>query len=76
MKRLINIIQRGMTKFMIRSLERELHDQMNALAHVRSVSDFKRISLAAADTRAHLAHYRAEYNALLPIGQRKTWANA
>ena len=76
MKRLINLLQRGMTKFMIRSLERELHDQMTALGYVKSVNDFKRISLAAADTRRHLAHYRAEYNALLPIGQRKTWANA
>ena len=76
MKRLINLIQRAAMKFMIRSLERELHDQMNALGYVKSVNDFKRISLAAADTRRHLAHYRAEYNALLPIGQRKTWANA
>lgn len=76
MNRLINLIQRGMTKFMIRSLERELHDQMNALGYVKSVSDFKRISLSAADTRRHLAYYRSEYNALLPIGQRKTWANA
>ena len=76
MKRLFNLLQRGMCLFMIRSLERELHDQMNALGYVKSVSDFKRISLSAADTRRHLAHYRAEYNALLPIGQRKTWANA
>lgn len=76
MKRLINLLQRGMAKFMIRSLERELHDQLNALGHVRSVSDFKRISLSAADTRRHLAHYRAEYNSLLPPGKRETWANA
>ena len=76
MKRLINLLQRAMCLFMIRSLERELHDQMNALAHVRSVRDFKRISLAAQDTRQHLAHYRAEYTALLPVGQRKTWVNA
>ena len=76
MKRLINLIQRAMCLFMIRSLERELHDQMNALGHVRSVNDLKRIILSAADTRRHLAHYRSEYTALLPIGQRKTWANA
>jgi len=76
MKRMINLLQRAATKFMIRSLERELHDQMNALGHVRSSNDFKRISLAAADTRRHLAHYRAEYNALLPPGKRQTWANA
>ena len=76
MNRLINLIQRGMTKFMIRSLERELHDQLNALGYVKSVNDFKRISLSAADTRRHLAHYRAEYTALLPVGTRKTWANA
>ena len=76
MKRLFNLLQRAMCLFMIRSLERELHDQMNALAHVRSVRDFKRISLAAQDTRRHLAHYRAEYNSLLPPGKRETWANA
>ena len=76
MKRLINLIQRGMAKFMIRSLERELHDQMTALGYVKSSTDFKRISLAATDTRRHLAHYRAEYTALLPVGTRKTWANA
>ena len=76
MKRLFNLLQRAAMKFMIRSLERELHDQMHALGHVRSVRDFKRISLAAQDTRQHLAHYRAEYTALLPVGTRKTWANA
>ena len=76
MKRLFNLLQRAAMKFMIRSLERELHDQMTALGYVRSSNDFKRISLAAADTRRHLAHYRAEYTALLPVGQRKTWVNA
>lgn len=76
MKRIVNLLQRAMCLFMIRSLERELHDQMNALCYVKSVNDFKRISLAAADTRRHLAHYRAEYNSLLPPGKRETWANA
>ena len=73
---MLNLLKRAYLLFMIRSLERELHDQMNALGHVRSVNDFKRISLAAADTRRHLAHYRAEYNSLLPPGKRETWANA
>ena len=76
MKRLYNILHRACLLVMIRSLERELHDQMHALGNVRSVNDFKRISLSAADTRRHLAHYRAEYTALLPVGTRKTWANA
>ena len=76
MKRLINLIQRACNVVMIRTLERELNDKMDALGYVKSVSDFKRISLTAADTRRHLAHYRAEYNSLLPIGERKTWANA
>lgn len=76
MKRIFKLIQRGCLYVMIRSLERELNDQMNALGYVRSVNDFKRISLSAADTRRHLAHYRAEYTALLPVGTRKTWANA
>ena len=76
MKRLYRLLCRACLLVMIRSLERELHDQMNALGHVRSVNDFKRISLSAADTRRHLAHYRAEYTALLPVGTRKTWANA
>ena len=76
MKRLYRLLCRACLLVMIRSLDREQHDQMNALAHVRSVRDFKRISLAAQDTRQHLAHYRAEYTALLPVGTRKTWANA
>ena len=76
MKRLINLIHRACLVVMIRSLERELHDQLEALQYVRSVTHFKRISLLATDTRQHLAHYRAEYTALLPVGTRKTWANA
>ena len=73
---MLNLLKRAYLLFMIRSLERELHDQMNALGQVRSVNDFKRISLAVADTRGHLAHYRAEYSALLPIGRRRIWADA
>ena len=76
MKRLTRFFLRCFYLLMIRSLERELHDQMTALGNTRSVNDFKRISMAACDTRDELAHYRAEYSASLPVGVRCTWGAA
>ena len=73
MKRLSLFVLRYFYLVMIRITERELNDQMTALASVRSVNDFKRISLAASETRQWLAHYRAEYTALMPVGVRQTW---
>ena len=76
MKRLSRFFLRCFYLVMIRSLQRELHDQMTTLGRVRTANDFKRISMAACDTRDQLAHYQAEYSASLPVGVRVTWGNA
>jgi len=76
MKQLINTLKRAWYLVMIRSLERELHDQREALQMVRRVSDLRRIMISEGETREELAHYRAEYVALLPVGERRTWRTA
>lgn len=76
MKRISMFFLRCFYLVMIRCLEREQHDQMTALGNVRTVNDFKRISMAAFDTREQLAHYRTEYSASLPVGVRVTWEGA
>lgn len=68
-----NRLKRAWFLFMVRSLERELHDQREAVMHVTNSPDLTRIMLAEIETREELAHYRAEYCALLPIGERRTW---
>ena len=73
MTSLINRIKRAWFLFMVRSLERELHDQREAAMCVKNNPDLTRIMLAEVETREELAHYRAEYIALLPVGERRTW---
>ena len=76
MTRLINFIHRSWLLFMVRSLERELHDQREASQQVRSVSDLKRIMISEGETRAELAKCRSQYTALLPIGEINVWPMA
>ena len=76
MSTLFNALKRAYLLFMIRSLERELHDQRNASQHVRSVTDLKRIVIAEGETREELAKFRSAYTALLPVGEINVWPMA
>lgn len=73
MTNLINRIKRAWFIFQIRTLERALHDQREAKTYMRDSPDLARVILAEIETREELAHYRAEYIALLPVGERQTW---
>ena len=72
---LINFIKRAYLLFMIRSLERELHDQREAAMCAPS-DQLARIMIAEGETRGELAKYRTKYTALLPIGEINVWPMA
>ena len=73
---MLNLLKRAYLLFMIRSLERELHDQREATQYVESISDLKRIMIAESETRDELAKFRSAYTALLPIGEVNVWPMA
>lgn len=62
--------------FQIRSLERQLHDQRDALRVVRTANDFTRIAIAAEETKRDLVRARAGYEATFAPGVRHTWRQA
>lgn len=75
MSTLFNELKRAYLLFMIRSLERELHDQRTAAmaAHKEHIA---RIILAESETREELAKFRSAYTALLPVGEITVWPMA
>ena len=75
MTSLINRIKRAWFLFMVRSLERELHDQREA-AMFAAEDQIARIILAEAETREELAKFRSAYTALLPVGEINVWPMA
>lgn len=75
MTTLINAIKRAYLMFMIRSLERELHDQRTA-AMAAHKDHIARIILAESETREELAKFRSAYTALLPVGEINVWPMA
>ena len=75
MTALFNALKRAYLLFMIRSLERELHDQRNA-AMTAHKDHIARIILAESETREELAKFRSAYTALLPVGEINVWPMA
>ena len=75
MTALLNALKRAYLLFMIRSLERELHDQRTA-AMAAHKDHIARIILAESETREELAKFRSAYTALLPIGEVNIWPMA
>ena len=75
MSTLFNALKRAYLLFIIRSLERELHDQRTAAmaAHKEHIA---RIILAESETREELAKFRSAYTALLPVGEINVWPMA
>ena len=76
MKTLLNLIKRAGWLYQIRSLEILIDGQAECLSLVNDPMLHHRIVMARSDARRNLAKARAEYNALLPIGQRRTWKMA
>ena len=72
---LINRIKRAWLLFLIRSLERELHDQREA-AMTASKEHIARIIIAESETREELAKFRSAYTAMLPVGEINVWPMA
>lgn len=72
-KRIINAARRAALAVEIYCLEIQLYGQNERLAVVRDPLMHGRIILARIQTKRELARVRAEYNATLPVGQRKTW---
>lgn len=73
---ILNAIHRAVAAFRVRSLEIQLHGQNEALQSVRCPDTRCAITLARIQTRRELAQARAEYVALLPAGERRTWSAA
>lgn len=68
--------RRAFAKFRVRSLEIQLHGQNESLQTVRCEETRLAIFLARRITQRALVKARADYNALLPVGERKTWSEA
>lgn len=75
-KNVVSAIRMSLAKWKVRSLETTLHGQNECLACVRDQQTRKCIEAARELTRRDLAEARAEYMALLPVGQRMVWEAA
>ena len=69
-------IRRLFWLYQIRSLEITIHGQSECIDLVVDRLLEARIIAARHHTRRELAKARAEYNALLPVGQRRIWKMA
>lgn len=76
MRQIIAAARRAIARYKIRSLEIELQGQTDAIAAVRDMDLNARISAARRITRRDLAKARADYIAMLPPGERRTWSAA
>ena len=73
---MLNLLKRAYLLFMIRSLERELHDQRESLRTVQDTNTYKHIALAESEMREELSKFRSAYTALLPVGEINVWPMA
>ena len=76
MKTILNAIRRACLWFLIRELERELHDRREMMRLPMHIGEYTTLFISIEKTSNDLARARSEYNALLPVGQRKTWKTA
>ena len=65
--RTFSAMRKAWLMFMIRSLEKQLHDQREARCAVRSDVLRSRIQSAEAETREDLAKFRSAYTGTLPV---------
>ena len=76
MKAFLTAIRRAYLWFLIRELERELHDRREMMRLPMCIGEYTTLFISVEQTSNELARARSEYNALLPVGQRKTWKTA
>ena len=76
LKALCTVALRIAALYRVRCLEIQIDGATEALACVRCPMTLARIEVARHNARISLAIARAEYNALLPVGQRRTWRMA
>ncbi|MBV5337565.1 MAG: hypothetical protein J0653_06360 [Deltaproteobacteria bacterium] len=62
--------------FLVRSLEIELNDRQEAMRLPMTVTDYTTAMIRYEDTKRQLANARAERDALLPPGSRRTYTVA
>ena len=68
-----NLLKRWWLSFLIRSEEIHLEDLQRVSREIKDARTYINLTMAIYDARNELAKLRSEYNALLPVGQRKTW---
>lgn len=73
---MIRAARRAFALFRIRSLEIQLHGMNDAMQLVTDEETRIAISLARHQVRRDLTEARANYNKLLPPGERRTWSMA
>ena len=75
-----NLIRRALIWFAIFSLEAQIKGATDTLCWLQDIHGdvmlINRIEIARSNSRRELARLRGEYNATLPIGQRRTWSLA
>ena len=70
------LIKRMWLSFLIACEEIHLADLRKAYQNVRDVRILVNVILAIEDAEKTLAKLRSDYNATLPVGQRRTWGAA
>ena len=76
LKTALTALKRIFWLYQIRSLEITIHGQTTTLDYITDRMLESRIIAARHMAKRELAKARAEYNALLPVGQRRTWRMA
>lgn len=75
-KSALTAARRAFAWYQMRSIETNLAGMIDTLPLVRDEDTRSAMRLAIAVTCKELCRARAEYNALLPAGQRRTWTLA
>jgi len=70
---MLNMIKRSLLWLQIYAMEILIAGQTDCLRSVADPAYRYRIEVARHVARGELARLRAEYNATLPVGQRRTW---
>lgn len=74
------IIRRALLWFAIYSREAQIKGATDTLNWLHDINGdvmlINRIEIARTNSRIELARLRSEYNATLPVGQRRTWSLA
>lgn len=72
----MNLLRRFLLAFQIRAIEIHIDGCNECMGCVSDPMLLARIDLSRSRARRELAKARAEYNATLPVGKRKTWRMA